>query len=496
MTGLFTNDFKDKTISKTHHDPTFNSTMKKPILSYLLGLSVIIFIVIFKYPHLFLPHFWDEAWSYSPAVQYLYDHGLGITPVAIPPELSKGHPLFFFFLFATWMKIFGTSLFVKHAFALLISVALLVTLFFTAKKLFNPVVAALSVLFMAFQSLFMAQSSLMLPEMLLALLTILTFYFYIQNKQIGYLITGSLLVLTKETGILLILVILVFDLVLILREGAILKKLPRQLLRLLTLFVPLFIFFLFILLQKKTYGWFLYPEHINFITGLETGRNQLEMYINQFFVLHGQVLLLFLLIITFFISIFRKGERDYSAKRPLSLMLSFFVAYLLFSSFNFFSPRYLLSIAWILAVFCSYFLFKATGDHPGRSYLAGILVAGILYYYAGHVKNNGDYDLGYVHAVSLQKQAIEYCEQNGWYDHGIYCNFLMHEGLTIKPAGFLKERTFSKVLVNLNDAPEFLIFNNIEPDPEYGKVAGNENYSLLKRFNEGWMWVEIYSRKQ
>jgi hypothetical protein len=72
----------------------------------------------------------------------------------------------------------------------------------------------------------------------------------------------------------------------------------------------------------------------------------------------------------------------------------------------------------------------------------------------------------------------------------------MNNGLTSKPAGFLKRRTFSKILLSINDAPEFIIFNNIEPDPEYGKVAGNESYMLIKRFNEGWMWVEIYSRKQ
>jgi len=469
--------------------------MKKTIVSYLLTLAVILFILIFKYPHLFLPHFWDEAWSYSPAVQYLVDHGLVITPAATPAELSKGHPLFFFFLFATWMKVFGASLFVKHAFALLISIVLLGTLFFTVKKLFNPVVAALSVLFLAFQSLFLAQSSMMLPEMLLALLTVLTFYFYIRDKIVGYLICGSLLVLTKETGILLIVVILVYELILMIREGRMLKNFPHKLFRLSILFSPLFIFFLFILLQKWTYGWFFYPEHINFIKGPETGRNQLEMYVNQLFVLHGQVFLLFLLIAALFVTIFRKGEWESSAKRTLTLMFSFFLVYLLFSSFNFFSPRYLLSIAWILAVFCGFFLFNAMRGRPGRSYLAGILVAGILFYYAGHVKNNGDYDLGYVPAVSLQKHAVQYCEENGWYDRGIYCNFLMHDCLINKPGGFLKGKPFSRVLVSLRDAPEFLIFNNIEPDPEYGKVVGNENYLLLKRFTGSWMWVEIYSRK-
>lgn len=467
--------------------------MKKPIFSYIIAFSVILFIVIFKYPHLFLPHFWDEAWSYSPAVQYLYDHGIGLTPASIPSELSKGHPLFFFFLFATWMKIFGTTLFAKHAFALLISITLLVTLFFVVRKIFNIYVAAISVLLMACQSLFLAQSSMMLPEMLLALLTILTFYFYINNLKIGYLITGSLMVMTKETGILLILVILIYDVVVFIKQEGILAKLKSQFLRILILSLPLFIFFIYLLLQKKTYGWFLYPEHINFITGLDSGRNQLEMYLNQFIVLHGQAFLLFLMIGSMVIAYLRNDHKDFSSRTPLTLMMIYLLVYLLFSSFNFFSPRYLLSIVWILAVFCSFFLFKALGDHPGRFYFSGILVAGILLYYSSHVKNNGDYDLGYVQAVSLQKQAVGFCEENNMYNDGIYCNFLIHEGLTKKSAGFLQDKPFSKVMTNLNDNPEYLIFNNIEPDPDYSKVAGNENYHLMKRYDEGWMWIEIYS---
>jgi len=122
-------------------------------------------------------------------------------------------------------------------------------------------------------------------------------------------------------------------------------------------------------------------------------------------------------------------------------------------------------------------------------------MAGILWYYSGHFKYNGDYDLGYVQAVTLQKDAVNFCEENGLYDHSIYCNFLIHECLTKNTAGFLKGKPFSKVTVNLNESPEYLIFNNIEPDPDYGKVAGNGAYKLLKRYDEGWMFVEIYAKK-
>jgi hypothetical protein len=83
--------------------------------------ALLIIVAIIKIPHLYIPHFWDEAWSYSPAVQYMFEHKLGLLPSALPAEYSKGHPLLFFFLSASWMRIFGDSLVSKHSFALLVS---------------------------------------------------------------------------------------------------------------------------------------------------------------------------------------------------------------------------------------------------------------------------------------------------------------------------------------------------------------------------------------
>lgn len=468
--------------------------MKKIIPGYLYAGFVICFIIIFKLPHLSLPHFWDEAWSYSPAVHYLYNHGLGMLPSAVPPELSKGHPLFFFFLFAGWMKIFGVSLVAKHSLALIIATGTLVMLFVVARRLFNETIAAMSVGFMTFQAVFLAQSSMMLPEMLLALLTLATFYFFIRGNLMGYMITGTLLVMTKETGIIFIVILLLFQFTRLFRSEGSETSLFRKITYLIIHSVPLLLFFLYLLIQKKTYGWYLYPEHINFITGVETGRNQLEMYMNQLFVLHGQFLLLFLLIIGLvFVSV--KTREFVYRREPVFILISFMMSYLLFSSFNFFSPRYLLSITWILAVFCGYALFEATARRIAFSLAVGALITGGLWYFSYHVRYNGDYDLGYLHAVSLQQKAVQFCEENGWYDQAIYSNFLVHEALTKPTGGFLRNKPFSSVVTSLNNNPRYLVFNNIEPDPEYGKVSGNDTFELMKRFDESWMWVEIYQRR-
>ena len=80
------------------------------IENYIFILPLL-FVVIVKIPHLAVPYFWDEAWSYFPAVFKMYESGPGLLPGALPLWDAKGHPLFFFFLSSSWMRIVGTSVF-------------------------------------------------------------------------------------------------------------------------------------------------------------------------------------------------------------------------------------------------------------------------------------------------------------------------------------------------------------------------------------------------
>ena len=93
-----------------------------------LFIILLVFVAL-KIPHLHYAYFWDESWPYAPALRAMYLHGPGLMPNAIDPELSRGHPLLFHALAATWMKIFGTSHVSLHSFALLISILFLIFIY-------------------------------------------------------------------------------------------------------------------------------------------------------------------------------------------------------------------------------------------------------------------------------------------------------------------------------------------------------------------------------
>ena len=115
-----------------------------------------------------------------------------------------GHPLIFHFFEVLWMKIFGTGLVAAKSFPLLISVLLLFTIYFFCKKFLNRFTKICACVIFASQEIFIAQSSFVLPEVLLTLLTITSFYFFFSKKKILYVISASMLVLTKELGIVLV----------------------------------------------------------------------------------------------------------------------------------------------------------------------------------------------------------------------------------------------------------------------------------------------------
>src|SRR5688572_9942500 len=137
------------------------------------SLALVFLCVLFaaaKIPHLLLPFFWDEAWPYSTGVFYMYSQGLSLLPGSVPFDISRGHPLFFHFMAALWMKIFGTS--VVHMFPLLVSILLIVCIYFFCVEFFSEAVALGSCLLMMVQPVFFSQSGMLLPEILVALLTL------------------------------------------------------------------------------------------------------------------------------------------------------------------------------------------------------------------------------------------------------------------------------------------------------------------------------------
>ena len=150
-----------------------NSIFSRINIDWVILLPILLILVIFKIPQLYLPAFWDEAWSYLPAIMRMAERGPSLLPDPQTAELFRGHPLFFYALVSLWIKFFGTSFFAMRLLPLLVSMLLLIVLFYFSKKYFGRMIAATATLFLLIQAVFLAQSSMLLPEMLLALLSLL-----------------------------------------------------------------------------------------------------------------------------------------------------------------------------------------------------------------------------------------------------------------------------------------------------------------------------------
>src|SRR5579863_8345635 len=104
------------------------SRLKNTYQFYILLILVLVFIII-KFCTLNTPFFWDEGWVYGPAIREMAKNGISLMPDALSDTYSRGHPLLFFVAGAIWVKLFGSTLFTMHLYALTIAICFIFTLY-------------------------------------------------------------------------------------------------------------------------------------------------------------------------------------------------------------------------------------------------------------------------------------------------------------------------------------------------------------------------------
>ncbi len=316
------------------------------------GVLLFVFLVLFfvyKLLHVSSPFFHDELEVYGRALYYMIDKGPTMIPGQVDTDLSRGHPLFYLFFMSFFTKLFGGSLVAARIISLLLAVALLVSTYWLGKQIFDAKTGFLATLLLLIQPLFLSQSTMILPELMLALLAILSLLFYLQNRYIAYFIFASLLILTKETGLVVF-------------AGIVLHEWYKQRFRITIPFIlkalkwsaPLSTFILFLIVQKVQLGWYLYPYHTGFISFAPV--DILQRFLlgaKHFFYDQGRFMLLTLMLIDVL-----KMRRAQIAEVLGNnfLILAVWLMFFAFSSLNFFMARYQLIILPLLMIFMVVFL--------------------------------------------------------------------------------------------------------------------------------------------
>jgi len=173
---------------------------------FLLFLVILVFLVVIKVNILTAPFHWDAMGYVIPAAENVYNKG-----VIINKTDSTGHPPLFFIGLALMWKIFGKSLLVSHLFNIFWGGLGLTFLFFLAKELYGKRVAVVATLLLAFNQIFFSQLGILHLSTALTSMAILSVYSYIKQKYLLYIIATSLMLLVKETTVVILLSILLFD---------------------------------------------------------------------------------------------------------------------------------------------------------------------------------------------------------------------------------------------------------------------------------------------
>lgn len=484
----------------------------KILFSRSSAYCLALLFVVLKLPHLDYPFFWDESWPYASAIHEMYEVGPNLSPSAIPPELSRGHPTLFIFLVSVWMKIFGTSLIAIHSFPLLIATLFSIAIYETGRKLFSARTGFLALLLLIFQAIFFVQASFVLLEIFLAFFGLLSIYFYARGRLA--LLSLSLLVLffTKESGLALGLTLGIMSLTRLAVKDIDGKLFLRHLL---ALGAPLLAIIVFFQIQKNQLGWYFFPYHVELMeTGFKVVARKIESGLVTIFIAgYRNIIMVLVLIMAVLVYLkYRKTgvaglvrERFRSMyQRPwsdrtvfMSSSIVFVGIFTLYSAFNFFTSRYFL-IALVPTFILIAALVRLMAEHIHRYAFAVfvLLIAGFHFFALANADKIFDVEIGAFDGMRVEQEMTAFLEDN--YDHAtpIASNaFLLRTQLTDPRTRYLRsEQVFTDVSTHITDHTRLAIFTNKEFDDQIEKVKNDAQFRLVKRFERNAAWAEVYER--
>lgn len=487
--------------------------MEKILQSRFLPYCIIILFIILKIPHLDYPFFWDESWPYSSAIHEMYKNGPSLSPDAISPELSRGHPTLFVFLTAVWMKIFGTSFIAIHSFPLLISALFGVGIYETGRRLFTPATGLLALILVIFQPLFFVQSSLVLLEISLAFAGLLCLYFYAKNKLPALTVSLLVLFFIKESGLAVGLALGITSLIRLL-----LKDLtPRQFAKHLLVFViPLSAVVIFFIIQKQMLGWYFFPYHMELLsTDPGAIKNKIKAGFKLLFLEHNRehlskALVLIVLItglvyikklaVTLNIQWLLTRIRSPWNSRKLFILTVFLLLpiFIVYSGMNMFINRYFLIVFVPLNIIMAAILVYCLNRIYRPLTAVLLLVLGIFHYW--NLKTTdwiADDAMGAFNMMRMEQAMTVYLEDHYAYNTVIASDaYLLRVQLTDPKTRYLRsEKVFTNVSPTIGEATQVVIFSAKEGDYQYETVKTGKEFKLVKRFELGKAWAEIYERK-
>ncbi|TAE55715.1 MAG: hypothetical protein EAZ89_05425 [Bacteroidetes bacterium] len=394
----------------------------------LLAAATLVFLIA-QIPFLNVPLFWDELGVYGPGILYMVDHGPGMLPSALPQDLSRGHPLLYYFLISCIMKLSSWSVAAFRLANIAISLLLVWATYRCSSRLLDAragLIAGLGVLAMPH---FFPVAGLGFPEMLLSLTVLLALEAFSRHKYPAYIAWCAAALFTKESALLVPLCCAAW---------ALIYARPRVR-GILVALSPLLLFGLFLIIQRVQNGWFFFPLHTDYIalSGPKLLRRISKTIV---FVCNTQGRSFWLIAMAIAGAALLWVRRRQFVLHPfVPLSALFCVGLMAFTSINFFMERYLIAIFPFMAV-CLAMLVHAWANVSPRirpfAYALGFCLA-LLPITQIWQRSAYELDGTYRDYVALQQEAVKYLEQELLPDECFYANFPLYNSFQDPRLGYL-----------------------------------------------------------
>lgn len=458
-----------------------------------VGLAIILIIFICcKLSVLRTPYFLDELGVYAPGALKMKDSGtISLLPSALEPLYSRGHPLLFYFCYASVYKLFGDSIVVGHAFAVILGCITLIAIYLIAKDLFGQLTALVTAALLAAQPIFFAMSGMVLPEMLLTLFIVIAIWSLIRKNWGVYCLASALAILTKESALIIPATSLTF----LFFEGIFEKDFfkVRRFAHCILAATPLFVYALFLFIQKKQNGWYFFPEHIDYIhfdyNGLKvwTGVALQDFFTNQCRWFET----IFFIVALF--AVFSRKNAHTIQRKTVIISLLFILFSLVFAVTNFYLTRYILYVIPVVVMIGSYGIVIALKRIPSiplrNVFVAIMVVVGCLLNISKmDTKDFRDSsDMSYLHLVHCIQRSIDWTQQQPWRDSTIEAGFPVGPAMSDARNGYFSGKPFN-YSTNYEKKAHYGLLSTLRDEPL--NVWSGEKYEVIKRFDD--LYAHVY----
>ena len=431
------------------------------------------------------PYFWDELGVYSGASNHLYQHGLSLLPSAMPDSLSRGHPLFCAFYFATAFKLFGNQPMVAHfAGAFIGIIGLLYTYKIIALKWPKPyaLVASISIFI---QPLFLSQTILVLPETLLMVCTLAAIYHYLESEYIYTMLWLILALQIKESA-------LVLPIAMLLAHAINSKNIWSKTMWLIGVF-PILSFLAFIGIQKLQNGYFFYPLHTELASFdtyfiAERWRDFLKFFLYD----QGHQLQWLIAVIAIaLLYILKVKPFQFSLQNKAIIIPITILGGIGFMVLNYFLTRYTQYFFVLIYIGLFYLVHSNTMQNKWWNYIYPIILAGIGIWYWNPNQIYTDIDFTYSQHVQTVKSCLDELKKEPYNGKTIGMEFPACASYWSSNNGYdVSFKHETRLIGDTSKPKDYLVFTMPGNLADTTKFKGK--IKAIKYFNKGYAKAYIY----